>query len=51
VVAACALWLHNGGVRELPAAGGPATSAGRLTGLVASDLLLLQAALDAAHFG
>ncbi|WP_239165132.1 ferredoxin reductase family protein [Actinoplanes palleronii] len=42
-----ALWLYNGGIRDLSAVGGPATSAGRLTGLVASDLLLLQVLLMA----
>jgi predicted ferric reductase len=36
------LWLVNGGVH-----GSPATSAGRLTGLVASDLLLIQVLLMA----
>lgn len=47
VVVVTALWLHNGGIRDLSAVGGPATSAGRLTGLVASDLLLLQVLLMA----
>jgi predicted ferric reductase len=46
-VAVVALWLANGGVRELGAPGGAATSTGRLTGLVASDLLLLQVLLMA----
>lgn len=37
------LWLVNGGISELAAGTGAAlTSIGRLTGLVASDLLLLQ---------
>ncbi|MGX6607950.1 ferredoxin reductase family protein [Micromonosporaceae bacterium Da 78-11] len=47
VVAVVALWLHNGGIRAFTAAGGPATSFGRFTGLVASDLLLLQVLLMA----
>ncbi|MFI1991035.1 ferric reductase-like transmembrane domain-containing protein [Actinoplanes sp. NPDC020271] len=47
VVLAVALWLHNGGLRDVSTPGGPATSAGRLTGLVASDLLLLQVLLMA----
>nr|GID87694.1 oxidoreductase [Actinoplanes derwentensis] len=47
VVAVVALWLHNGGLRGFAAPGGPATSIGRLTGLVASDLLLLQVLLMA----
>jgi predicted ferric reductase len=47
VVAVVALWLANGGVRNLQGIGEPATSAGRLTGLVASDLLLIQVLLMA----
>jgi predicted ferric reductase len=47
VVIVGALWLHNGGLRTFSAVGGPATSTGRLTGLVASDLLLLQVLLMA----
>ncbi|MET0496138.1 MAG: ferredoxin reductase family protein [Actinoplanes sp.] len=47
VVVVVALWLHNGGMRALSEPGGPATSVGRLTGLVASDLLLLQVLLMA----
>jgi len=47
VVAVVALWLANGGVRNLQGLGEPATSLGRLTGLVASDLLLLQVLLMA----
>jgi predicted ferric reductase len=47
VVVVVALWLHNGGIRAFSAPGGPATSSGRLTGLVASDLLLLQVLLMA----
>jgi predicted ferric reductase len=41
------LWVHGGGLRELH--GGPAavTSAGRLTGLLACDLLLIQVLLMA----
>lgn len=47
VAAVVALWLAGGGVRGLGGPGGAATSAGRLTGLVASDLLLLQVLLMA----
>jgi predicted ferric reductase len=47
VVFVAALWLHNGGIHAFTAAGGPATSIGRLTGLIASDLLLLQVLLMA----
>ncbi|GAA0571751.1 ferric reductase-like transmembrane domain-containing protein [Paractinoplanes ferrugineus] len=47
VVAVVALWLHDGGIRAFAQPGGPATTAGRLTGLVASDLLLLQVLLMA----
>jgi predicted ferric reductase len=54
-VAACstllivtALWVGNGGVQEVTAGGATAVSAlGRLTGLLASDLLLLQVLLMA----
>ncbi|UQU61760.1 ferric reductase-like transmembrane domain-containing protein [Couchioplanes caeruleus] len=46
VVAVVALWLAGGGVRDL-GSGEPATTLGRLTGLVASDLLLLQVLLMA----
>ncbi|MGX6607565.1 ferredoxin reductase family protein [Micromonosporaceae bacterium Da 78-11] len=47
VVVVIALWLHNGGIRAFSDPGGPATTTGRLTGLVASDLLLLQVLLMA----
>jgi predicted ferric reductase len=47
VVVVVALWLHNGGVGTFSAPGGAATSIGRLTGLIASDLLLLQVLLMA----
>lgn len=47
VLVVTALWLHNGGVQNFAGPGGPATSAGRLTGLLASDLLLLQVLLMA----
>jgi len=47
VVVVLALWLSNGGIQEFSAAGGPATSVGRVTGLVASDLLLVQVLLMA----
>ncbi|MEU4424728.1 ferric reductase-like transmembrane domain-containing protein [Actinoplanes sp. NPDC024001] len=43
-----ALWVSNGGARELAAGGsGALTALGRLTGLWASDLLLLQVLLMA----
>src|SRR3954452_4834666 len=42
-----ALWLSNRGVQNLSGPGGAATSLGRLTGLIASDLLLLQVLLMA----
>ncbi|MEV4539540.1 ferredoxin reductase family protein [Asanoa sp. NPDC049518] len=48
VVAVVALWLHGSGLQALTVGGAAAaTSAGRLTGLVASDLLLLQVFLMA----
>ena len=47
VVVVLALWLIGGGVQQLTGPGGPATGLGRLTGLVASDLLLLQVLLMA----
>lgn len=47
VVVVVALWLHNGGLRGWDAPGGLATSIGRVTGLVGSDLLLLQVLLMA----
>lgn len=38
-----ALWVHHGGVQDVMAGGGTAVSSiGRLTGLLSSDLLLLQ---------
>jgi predicted ferric reductase len=40
-----ALWTANGGIRNLQGLGEPATTLGRLTGLWASDLLLLQVLL------
>jgi predicted ferric reductase len=43
LVVVTSLWIANGGVTDLTLATGPAlTSLGRLTGLVAADLLLLQ---------
>ncbi|WP_433303654.1 ferredoxin reductase family protein [Actinoplanes sp. CA-030573] len=43
-----ALWVHHGGVQQVAAGGsGAATAIGRLTGLWASDLLLLQVLLMA----
>jgi hypothetical protein len=47
VVAVVALWLANGGIRDAAALGQPATTLGRLTGLVGSDLLLIQVLLMA----
>ncbi|MEU7875882.1 ferredoxin reductase family protein [Dactylosporangium sp. NPDC049140] len=47
IAAVMTLWLAGGGLRELGAQGGAATSTGRVTGLVASDLLLLQVLLMA----
>ena len=47
VVVVVALWLANGGIGDLRGRGEPATALGRLTGLVASDLLLLQVLLMA----
>lgn len=45
VVATIALWFHGGGVQVMSTPGGVAISIGRLTGLVASALLLLQVIL------
>jgi predicted ferric reductase len=42
-----ALWWHGGGLRDLTSVGSGVTSLGRLTGLVASDLLLIQVLLMA----
>jgi predicted ferric reductase len=47
VAAVAALWLSNRGVQNLSGPGGAATSLGRLSGLIASDLLLLQVLLMA----
>jgi predicted ferric reductase len=47
VAVVVALWLSNRGVQNLSGRGGVATSLGRLTGLIASDLLLLQVLLMA----
>jgi ferredoxin-NADP reductase len=47
VVAVVALWLADGGVRDLRGPGEPATSIGRLTGLVSADLLVIQVLLMA----
>ena len=47
VVAVAALWLANGGIRNLQGSGEPATTLGRLTGLLGSDLLLIQVLLMA----
>jgi predicted ferric reductase len=47
VVAVAALWLANGGIRNATALGQPATTFGRLTGLLGSDLLLIQVLLMA----
>lgn len=45
VVATVALWFHGGGIQVMSTSGGVATSIGRLTGLVASALLLIQVLL------
>lgn len=42
VVGSIALWTNGGGIHTMAALGGVATSLGRLTGLVASAMLLLQ---------
>ena len=42
-----ALWVDGGGIQELGSVSGALTSTGRLTGLVASALLLLQVLLTA----
>ncbi len=47
VVAVVALWLRDGGVQAIADPGGVATTFGRLTGLVAADLLLVQVLLMA----
>jgi predicted ferric reductase len=48
VLIVVALWLHGGNLQGLRAGGaGALTSAGRLTGLIAADLLLLQIVLIA----
>jgi predicted ferric reductase len=47
VVVVVGLWISHGGLHDLTGGAGPATSIGRLTGLVAADLLLLQVALMA----
>lgn len=47
LLAVVALWVAGGGVQELSTVAGALTSTGRLTGLVASALLLLQVALMA----
>lgn len=47
VVALLALWLGNGGVATFAETGGVATALGRLAGLVAADLLLIQVLLMA----
>src|SRR4051812_12453802 len=47
VVLVVALWLHGGGLRDAAGPGGLTTAAGRLTGLVGADLLLIQVLLMA----
>jgi predicted ferric reductase len=42
VVATVALWVRGGGIQVMSTPGGVATSTGRLTGLIASALLLIQ---------
>ena len=47
VVVVVVLWLSNRGLQNLAGAGGTATTLGRLTGLIAADLLVLQVLLMA----
>jgi predicted ferric reductase len=48
VVIVLALWLHGGNLQQLSAGGASAlTAVGRLTGLIAADLLLMQVVLMA----
>lgn len=47
VVVVSALWTGNGGVRDLGGADGGLTSLGRLAGLLAADLMLIQVLLMA----
>jgi predicted ferric reductase len=47
VVIVVALWLSNRGLQNLAAPGGLATGLGRLAGLIAADLMLLQVLLMA----
>ncbi len=47
VVVSVALWTRGGGIQAMTGRGGPATSVGRLAGLTASALLLLQVLLMA----
>ena len=47
LVALLAGWLHDGGIAAFAAPGGPATSLGRLAGLIGADLLLMQVLLMA----
>jgi predicted ferric reductase len=47
VVVVIALWLAGHGLQDLQGLGEPATSLGRVTGLVAADLLLVQVLLMA----
>jgi predicted ferric reductase len=47
LVLVIALWLNGGGIQGLGEIGGPATEIGRLSGLVASYLLLIQVLLMA----
>lgn len=47
LLAVTALWVHGGGVQDLAAVGSGLTSLGRLTGLIASALLLAQVFLMA----
>jgi predicted ferric reductase len=42
-----ALWVRNGGIQEMATVGGGVTSLGRLLGLIASQLLLVQVLLMA----
>jgi predicted ferric reductase len=47
VVVVVGMWINGGGLSTLGDVGGPATSLGRITGLVSADLLLIQVLLMA----
>src|SRR5262249_38525156 len=47
VAVVAGLWISNRGLQQLAGAGEPATGTGRLTGLIAADLLIIQVLLMA----